>query len=93
VSNDSPNRRPFDSAEALGDTLVSRTVQVNGATLHYVRAGAGGHPECDSGIAADVGPEPSNTPPQLHMAKPELFSAEHGVRCSRGVLESGTPPR
>jgi hypothetical protein len=44
-------------------------------------------------VIPDVGPEPSNTPPQLHMAKPELFSAEHGVRCSRGVLESGTPPR
>ena len=36
------NGRFLDSAaEELGDTFVSRTAQVNGSTLHYVRGGAG----------------------------------------------------
>jgi pimeloyl-ACP methyl ester carboxylesterase len=42
VPNGSPSRRPLDAAaEALGGTFVSRTAQVNGTTLHYVRGGAG----------------------------------------------------
>jgi pimeloyl-ACP methyl ester carboxylesterase len=40
--NGMTNRSPVDSAVAeLGDGFVSRTANVNGTTLHYVRGGAG----------------------------------------------------
>jgi hypothetical protein len=36
------NGRLLDlAAEALGDTFASRTAEVNGTTLHYVRGGGG----------------------------------------------------
>jgi pimeloyl-ACP methyl ester carboxylesterase len=39
---ESPNRSPVDAVLAqLGDAFVSRTANVNGTTLHYVRGGSG----------------------------------------------------
>jgi pimeloyl-ACP methyl ester carboxylesterase len=39
---ESPRRSPVDSAVAeLGDAFESRTANVNGTTLHYVRGGSG----------------------------------------------------
>ena len=41
-SEQSPNRSPVDAVLAqLGDAFVSRTANVNGTTLHYVRGGSG----------------------------------------------------
>ena len=41
-SEQSPSRPPVDAVLAqLGDAFVSRTANVNGTTLHYVRGGAG----------------------------------------------------